>query len=37
MSFKAIRRPTNVTLKNYVTMLAFNKRFPDDQLVRETA
>lgn len=36
MSFKAIRRPTDVTLKN-VTMLAFNKRFLDDQLVWKTA
>lgn len=36
MSFKAIRRPTDVTLKN-VTMLAFNKRFLDDQLMWETA
>ena len=36
MSFKAIRRPTDVTLKN-VTMLAFNKWFLDDQLVWEAA
>ena len=36
MSFKAIRRPTDVTLKKRHNA-GFNKRFLDDQLVWETA